>query len=830
MNSEKNKINTSWVSLSETRFWLMKQKIEEKIIEASRGEDKWAYTRIVKDSNVMKELIYSHLGICGASYVVADKEEDKIHYFHSKELQPYLMQKFSNLPFVEIPYDWRYQSKGVKTIAKDYDEYHYLVDAMFIQVRNEQNLISRDRPSPDFYRHLPRTKSPSRRYLLPFEGKLAETFKMIYCTSGEILFFMYAWRLLVRIIQEKGFTEELEMDLSYETFANGGNRYNFWEEVAKAKNYIGNSWYEGLLNQSKTNAEYIEKGIEGTWNKLLKEVDHYPIENMSEEYKRLGLVKGNERQSATAELVSLLDYALHIAENFLGWKYKKNEHIEYETHHWQKRTLTKQGILSYLHKLYEELDLRSQVLEEDRTFNNNSKTEQLSFETIINDYQLDYCLQKIVKSFLLQIVRKLDVTRASIKDILYKLHLESRFPILPYYYTLAAGNSHFPKEHVVYCLWNSKNHEVNIKLSDEEEAIKESGVVFIHFTLSPIWQLNPRFNFMRNRKTKRRYSYLSEENYNRLFRMFSIFNSLAKPIVEKLYYGKIFSHSLGNKSTLSFMESFSHEVKKGVTNIFDLSNLTLEEMFGDQADEVLEFITAKMPADSKLAPRLWKIIPYPKKMEIWRTQLLIWAGFHGENIIKLKNFDLKSIIEKCNELAVELHSGRSILADVIGNDQYKKSFEARIKKVQESGATLIFTSPELEILTFSKKKNLAVNVIFLQNAFIRSFLAALVNVYQHTIGKFTIEVSKKNDFNLSVVIYNPFDTEIKPKTHVGTEKVLEICLNNLKGELNVFKELNEKDWKGHSMNAQNYFTQFNKGTRFWITQFSIPLDQMFSKD
>ncbi|MEK7254030.1 MAG: hypothetical protein AAB316_04745, partial [Bacteroidota bacterium] len=277
------------VPYSERKYWQFVLKLEEAILEESRKSGSRFENFL--DRKGFNDFIYNHLGICGGAFVFADKAKDRLLYLHRREYQSKIESQFPEIPFIEIPYNYSYQEGEIPNWKDtDWMPYRDMMDAMFIGTRDMQSFMTDD-PSavPEFYHHLynPTENMEAFKKRLPFEQKLSlNGFKIIFCTVGEVLFYLYAWRLLFREVQLKGLQGVMEAGNDETEYR---EKHDFWKSVSSS-NLPEAEWKFMLENHLPA------QSIRQTWDAVTDELDSAPLHQKKpysffpDEYVRLGII------------------------------------------------------------------------------------------------------------------------------------------------------------------------------------------------------------------------------------------------------------------------------------------------------------------------------------------------------------------------------------------------------------------------------------------------------------------------------------------------------------------------------------------------------------
>ncbi|MCB0607296.1 MAG: hypothetical protein KDD12_06265 [Lewinella sp.] len=822
--------------MTEYEFWFQKQLLEEALLRVRINEtgNKDPYQDFLEKEN-FNDIIYNHFGICGGGFVFADKANNRLLYLHNKKIQT--TSDFTP-HFIEIPFNFAHLKKNVE---QSREKYGTVIDALFIGTRDNQPLIDKDtKLSPEFYYNLPHFRQEDLRNnkFLPFEEYLVEDgLKVIYCPVGEILFHLYCWRLLFKKAETVGL--ETKINICNDIAEYRPNK-KFWEEVREKKGLPEAEWLETL----RTRFHESPLGIGDKWEELVIEVDT-PYEsnhegfNLYEEYFRFGLIEEDSPSAIVKkEFLPLIRYFIHIAQRHLGWtaQARQNEQEKLFDDCLKESNLTTKQILTNLYTLERRLDI---YFEEEF-----SPFEYIpTLENIIKEFRIDECLKKIAKAWLMHEHLQKGIRDQKIMVLLRELHKKTRFPILPYFYHLTSGEEHYAKEHLVLCLWESYENKVKIRLPNVKEEKEESGVVFLLLTLKPIWHINPDWTFLKNGKSTHCTKHLSEEAFNRLHRMLSFFKTLVIPTIDKAYYGSIIQKQHEQNASQVNIDAFSHELSKVVDNIFESSNISIEQLFKENTQRFLGYVTKFLGESESYSTEeiaKWLIIPNKERFNAWSMILKVWSGRRGKLVFNdfQAEEDLEGIIRKCRFIAKRMFVGAQMrnwakpesLAQIKRYDAVFKSQVEELGKIKQLKPEILGEAKKFRLYESADADR--EEVFLRQNAVLRLLIAGITNAYEHTQGHFFLEV-KLNEKQTELIfsIINPCIPEkisVKRKKSLGTEPVLRNCLGILKGKLVYFGGFPESlpDEKNYWMGK---FEKLPGEHGLWITRFRFPVQAVFKK-
>ena len=837
--------------ISEFQFNKLLQKLEELIhrdIDPDKRDfeaERTFYAEFLETH--FSEFVYSNLGICGGAYILGDKANNQLVSIYNKDIQERLTSAYPELPFIQVPYvAYQHDKANYSEDAADGAmRYRHVIDAMFIGARDRQILYHKERPSPEFYLHLPHNRTPEEtEKLLPFEKRLSEDgFEVIYCTVGEVLFYLYAWRYLVRLAQLRGLDGNLRQDDAYLDYSCEGEEHDFWANVKHIDGLPEADW-EDLLVKNRHNWEKFN--IKEIWEELKGEVDQKPFRSelgygFDHEYMLMGLV--NDKEMMTREFLALLRYTIHIAEAHLGWEayHMDQYHLPIAEVGPEDNFITSDAhALSNLYIAERRLDIYMEDPEHPHQ-DYHPRLEKLRY-----DYSIDECINRVIRRFLLSNISK-STQEAPVSQLLSKLHQKARFPILPYFYELAASQTHYPKEHLVFCVWRTAEEDTACDIRINNQDKKETSVTFSLLTLKPIWRVYPEVDFIKGGKSTHYMDKLSDVAYNRLFRIYTFFRFLARPVIDSGFYSGLIKKSNERTYFQGYISAFSHEVSKITDNIFEKSNIRVADLFREKP-RILKIMHNALPHEEEFEfenIKDWRIIPHPSIFKTWASLLRVWSGRRGSQLFDLpEDATLKEILNECNMLSLQAYVGAQFLSEekyetMDAIIRYKKKFENKIAE-EGSRKSMLYYDKKTENLIEGLKmtKGNSDDIIFSQNTFLRLLLAVLTNIYEHSASKFFLKVRLSrtllNELYLEFIFVNPYGRykdQSRPKS-LGTQPVITSCLQYLKSDLVHFNFGNFKEDSLGSTSRDNWLKEvFNEVdiTRYelWETRFRIPLVNIF---
>ena len=500
-------------------FW--NQMLRLHAVLAKAGNESVELMDILRNNqNGISDFVYGALGICGGAFAIAHVSLDQ---FLLLQRSKYLPIK-EDMPTVDIPY-----------MIFSSEEDRSLADFLFIGRRRHQVLTTNP---PELYYHLPSSQEEhaesNSQPLLPWEKKLREQgFKFLYCPSGEVSFFLYAWRWLLRCAQMRGGTCPVDPN---DEATDGLGASSFWAtEFWRASQESPELEWIGAISEARRAVEAppdastssqttkFQSDALVAWDRIMSDVDNRRPDSKVE-WQYLGLL--DDKNLATQTLQALISYMRQL----LALASKKQHVSQYQISEADKLIKTFASVSRKLPGLD-----RSGI--------------PVCWEEI---RETDLC-RVIQQSIYFLLTEPNEEKKMPAFDLLRRLHRRARFPIIPYFYLTALDKR--PKEHVVLPVWESYEFPVQIK-----DLGTHPAVILCLLTLRPMWDMyddstGPGLGAARKR---RKDITVTSEAVARLYRSHSFFSVLARPIIEKGFYGNLVAPDI----EADIRRAFGHEVKK----------------------------------------------------------------------------------------------------------------------------------------------------------------------------------------------------------------------------------------------------------------------------
>ena len=347
--------------------------------------------------------------------------------------------------------------------------------------------------------------------------------------TGEILFFLYAWRYLVRLSSKLDLKTSINSfeDFFYTTFSAPKISREDWFIVTTGFDF--SDLFEKFLNRLSDKISKLQTPKEIENLKIIKgrtvlaflEYQQYEYnvvestEFIDKEWDTLGINPYLPR--ARLSLHSLLKYAVKMA-NYSGESNKSTE---------RKKVIRvlKNAIKSINNANYEDIDQE----------------------------EIHHSLASIFYSFF-------TVEGKSYENLIAEKLLKTvQFPIFPYFLEIFFDTNiddsnrsrwHSPKEHLVFPIWYSKSEIIEM---DKKQASRY--VAYVLLSMEPVWSFTERFACFDNLK-------IHELNILRIKTLFQVIN---KTLVENGFYEMVVKKQLQIPATkaavaLVFARNFAHNI------------------------------------------------------------------------------------------------------------------------------------------------------------------------------------------------------------------------------------------------------------------------------
>lgn len=597
------------------------------------------------------------VGVLSGAYGIANNIEDTYVLLQSANDLP------QGLNMIKIPF-----------LNRSGEDYADLLVFLFTQQRTRQPLkgFSGDKESfaPEFLWYLPPFHNKESVPLTEFQTKARRKSRTLYVPQGEIAFFLYAWRVLLRSLQT-GQKDQLYIPRIQDCFGTPA----LWErqfrplwadtEDENSKGIFMPQAIElkRLPEQVLMNAFFSLKGEADQLYRKLHKTDAEKERVLSVEKTFNSWGKCQKKYDAIAEQHPFINDCMTIGL-FPDLRTPLTPNFKFQT---DEETIFK-SLIRYALWVVECGEFKG--IEENVGIN---LREYLNCSSINLDELIK--LNKLLGSI---ITGMLDI-RSNTDGIiggLRKLHRIARFAIIPYFYWWAMDLPGICP--LTFPVWESNEFPIDIKLplsidTDERHLIKETGENYqivespvVGVCLLAILSMKGLDWTLEDLQNGEEVIY-SEEAKTKLECIKSYYEEAFKPVVDQALYGVLIKSMLQSSTQLQSEAVLGHEVKH-------IINSLTEKWLVEPNDKLLEQAN-KLYTELSEVPK-WRIAPFPELFESTGKLFKLWSQTNrigdvfGENIPR-KTTDL---IQKCWDLAKNFLKPYSAY-------EYNLSLEGSISKV-----------------------------------------------------------------------------------------------------------------------------------------------------
>lgn len=504
------------------RFWEIKRIIrtaQHALEEHPQAAYLQAVTRYLED--YCWDLLVRDLGVHWGAFGVANGDTDRFTLLASDANTNILPGDYDG-PAVFLPY-LRTNQQGAR------GEKQELLQFMFHQRRSTQPLLGggENGLGPEFYTHLPRHHADALPYaprlpLPPVEMWSRTYLGCHYCGLGEISFFLYAWRMLLRCIQLWGHEGQ---------FIPGG--LTVFHTSPSVVSLDLSFWDEGFW---PTELGYQLSSPELTWSRSLSmlddqlaadQLDPTLAHTIREQWQQVRSELDRDQESPHTGYTGDWEHLSIILSTGEG----SSEIVSARAGIALRPMLRyAQGLLTYLRdNAPEDVELRSLQRSLQELTRLLFPSAQPLMVTSLR--QFDTILQRIVYSLLCS-----SCARPCLSEFVAALHRVTRFPIIPYFYWGAVDRT--PKAHLVIPVWDSGAFKVRVRVpaaNGKTEPCSTPTVGVCLMGVEPIkgldWTLTGRKSSPRNVP-------------DRINHLMVLCSELMKPVIDYGFYGSIIRRRL----------------------------------------------------------------------------------------------------------------------------------------------------------------------------------------------------------------------------------------------------------------------------------------------
>lgn len=519
--------------------------------------------------------ILEKFGVLSGFYAVANPTLNSLQIINNSEINTNL----TNIPYFEIP-----------TVC-DGEGYHehlpkstlnrWLIDLMFESEKSRAQLIpQKSWKTPYWLQNLPPYQSKHAFPEMPHEQKLrdSEEIDYLFCYTGEVLFFVYAWRWLVKYSQLVGLKERVDLE-NVGWIKGPVHHINIWEAAY---------WNNFSDTPEKEWVQYMHRGFKQDesirlddqqinilidyWTKLSYELDNLRPEEKYYFYKaewhKLGLDKKDPISRNWVQ--ALKSYTRHLLLK-LDLK-EKSQNLN-----------TPPAVFpnSVDQNIGEDVKIKSWVLQMNHlvdqilaTPDPIEKTKLIDelFAVEENDELLQhYLLRKVVFEALcvdLPIAEKESIDVAKLLNILHK---RARFPIIPAFFQIYLSKDKTPPEFLAFPVGRSFSYPIEVFLPLEgatrEAPEKTNYTAIAVMMLKPIWSLETShgqsFKFTHaDTSTYPPETRKSKEALERLRSIQKLILTASRHMVDTAYYGNTVDRDIRTNTAKQQYYYQAHEMRK----------------------------------------------------------------------------------------------------------------------------------------------------------------------------------------------------------------------------------------------------------------------------
>jgi hypothetical protein len=504
-------------------FWALIEQVERALHSVRRGsvrgEGTAAYARFFAENSDLHSLLRHELRLQSLAFGLCNQATGEFNLLEGPQFAA--EERLAGYPIFDYPF-FDPSEPGDRPPGPG-DSRDDLIQWMFLGGRARQKLNS---AAPEFYAHILeeeaiREVAPSvleSRFIPPqHEQKLRQdvAFPFLYATTGEIAYFVTAWRLLARFFQCFGRDAELRPD--WGPLPEGRAPADLWSKRLfaheKFQETPENHWF-GLIDE-KTRG--LGPGGQPSafgpaialWDSELRaRFDRLtcttPDDVCFEEWGRMGLFDSPQ-------------YPLVLAELFEFWDHLIRSESE------------RNGV-----------DPGPAQAEAERAIRSLRASE---FPTAVawraDNGAAARALWAWTAAWLAAMVRRLRGESPTSHQSLRMLHKTSRVPILPFYYLSVLGR--LVPEQIVFPVYHSFEFQAEIRVTEQGGFLKNPYVVVALLTrLAPP---GPRGRL----------------NARQMGRLRTLLRLLAEPVVDAGFFGRIIRQQAEREGQKDLLYDFAHE-------------------------------------------------------------------------------------------------------------------------------------------------------------------------------------------------------------------------------------------------------------------------------
>jgi len=692
-------------------------------------------------------------GVEGGGYVLIDKPNGRIFFIQNQLLKK---ERNQNIPFHALPYRIALRRELLPNNYSQEDRENlmsWLIDSMFEGYYDNMPIDHDEKKAPNFIKNMPPQQNHYSFEPLPFERVWREKkrIEVLYCYMGEIMFFLYAWRLLLWNARILGFDGNIDLTLDIESEkeqikisgmkfskiwerASWGDTFNYTPEkkwLEKLTEY--ERWWDDGHNIDSKRPPFEE--VKKLWKELTKLTDTSPSGHfMDKEWEHLGLNKNARYEKQVS--VSLLSYTRHIVRTI-----RCSEDLAKVSAFFPDKIETVQEINQAIdYTLLLDKEHRDKYI--NIIFGPKGKSDTYWY----------YALRKVICSALWFESGK-EVSEWSIRTLFKSLHNKVRFPILPLYYQIAASADRAPREFMVCPVARSFSNAVELPFTKnpiDGTVYKTHKIAFAMLTVKPIQVLDKDFTLTKNKKyySDQPDAEISDISILRIRCVQDFATVISQQMVDKGFYDKMIRRETVDETIRQQFVTQSHEIYK-IVRFID------SQMPPFVLSEIRSYFVIMFASVNYVLDEIQSESTFPKEFSIPDSyfEMLLNAAKFAKRLETLEYLCMNGSIYGMNDV------------------DFNQEIEAGFNREQ-----IIIDTPPKELLLFDEYEKRVTALYFFM-----TLIVVFKNIYKH----------KKIGTRINV--------------HFDQVKKVIKFINNMKEESS--EQLSEKDHPGSTKEAMDYFVE-----------------------
>jgi len=546
--------------------------------------------KVASDSK-FKEIQLNDLKCYVGGYIFIDPEtKEVIPLFGSNK-------RTQGKPAYPLSYVW--SNKKID----EQDPFDAFMDNIFIAWRTNESIRADDLNAfkPEYLYHLPSAANTIYPNLPkhPVERSFNETTGCLYCPMGEVAFYVYAWRFLVRTIwlcngDINKSDQYITLDENFDTPESIPKR--MWDPTLWSTGLIReNEWSNIRMNGVIQTVNYFNEKIDN-----LQEVYPYKISPWKKDWNAMLLIekKGKQEYTLGGLLLPLLEFASFLAV--------------------LKKHPQRKNIKSYIES----------IKANPNTISENKLT---AIDKSLRIFIIDYFSSE------------LNIKKNDANKLLEKLHSIVRFPVIAYFYWNYFDEA--PRTHMVIPVWSSNLDRVRLPFKNDSTDLwnhYETGILGVSVIgTNPFSEFDWTINGQTYNFDSLRFSFCRE--------YFEIFSQY---IVDDWFFTRI--KDVEHKRTLELAREYSHRMSSPIADIQSRIQ-SIKRFYQDNDDLIkkLDMLSKQIKKITFYKDRFKDLIPNRSPTAIDIKYLLSKIFGEFQNIFEVSttlkihcNFSLKLLIDE----------------------------------------------------------------------------------------------------------------------------------------------------------------------------------------